>query len=247
MISSYLRSMFKGNYDDFTLDIRPSVGHLPLKLLVRPSKIANFYGFEIGLFHLCVLNFLCALYFKTKAFISLELSFSIIVLFASSVSLFFTLGIFCECHARFYFQRRLGFYLTQVYAPSILIVMLSWISFWLDPQSVPARTSLGILTILSLTNLALAGRSSAKVSYHCITHCGAPFVAQFNYISHCILQNIVGLIIRWCPNSMGILAKYPLGSWHGWVRERVRKYHSYSVHCKTDNNSTRRSIVPDIQ
>ena len=35
--------------------------------------------------------------------------------------------------------------------PSVLVVLLSWVSFWIDLESVPARISLGILTMLTIT------------------------------------------------------------------------------------------------
>lgn len=44
-----------------------------------------------------------------------------------------------------------GFYFIHMYVPSILIVMLSWISFWLDIEATAARISLGILTVLAMT------------------------------------------------------------------------------------------------
>ena len=59
------------------------------------------------------------------------------------------------------FDRQFGYYLIQVYVPSILIVMLSWVSFWLDPSAVPARISLGILTLLAMTNQMSATSSDA--------------------------------------------------------------------------------------
>jgi len=55
------------------------------------------------------------------------------------------------CHL--YFVRRLGYYIIQIYIPSSLIVVLSWISFWLDRNAVPARVALGITTVLTLTTL----------------------------------------------------------------------------------------------
>ena len=39
----------------------------------------------------------------------------------------------------------------QVYIPSGLVVMLSWLSFYIDQVAVPARISLGLLTILTMT------------------------------------------------------------------------------------------------
>ncbi|OAF67183.1 GABA(C) receptor [Intoshia linei] len=65
------------------------------------------------------------------------------------------------------FKRQFYYYLIQVYVPSILVVILSWISFWLDPQAVPGRISLGLLTSLAITT-QMAGASSSvmpKVSY----------------------------------------------------------------------------------
>ena len=46
----------------------------------------------------------------------------------------------------FYLVRSYGYYLAQVYIPSVLVVILSWVSFWLDIDAVPARISLGLLT-----------------------------------------------------------------------------------------------------
>ena len=39
----------------------------------------------------------------------------------------------------------------STYMPSMLVVLLSWVSFWIDLESVPARISLGILTMLTIT------------------------------------------------------------------------------------------------
>ncbi|XP_033752015.1 glycine receptor subunit alpha-2-like [Pecten maximus] len=47
--------------------------------------------------------------------------------------------------------RNLGFFMIQIYVPTVLIVSLSWVSFWLNIDAVPARISLGILTVLTIT------------------------------------------------------------------------------------------------
>lgn len=44
-----------------------------------------------------------------------------------------------------------GFYFIHMSVPSILIAMLSWISFRLDIEATAARISLGILTVLAMT------------------------------------------------------------------------------------------------
>lgn len=67
---------------------------------------------------------------------------------------------------QFRLVRSVGYYITQVYVPSILIVILSWVSFWLDIEAVPARISLGLLTVLTMTTQSSGARASLpKVSY----------------------------------------------------------------------------------
>ncbi|XP_072424542.1 gamma-aminobutyric acid receptor subunit gamma-1 isoform X2 [Chiloscyllium punctatum] len=45
-------------------------------------------------------------------------------------------------------------------------VVLSWVSFWINKDAVPARTSLGITTVLTMTTLSTISRKSLpKVSY----------------------------------------------------------------------------------
>jgi len=60
-------------------------------------------------------------------------------------------GTFACLLARFYLVRRLRAYILSTYLPSMLVVLLSWVSFWIDLESVPARISLGILTMLTIT------------------------------------------------------------------------------------------------
>ena len=61
-------------------------------------------------------------------------------------------GNFSIAGAHFLFERRIGYFLIRVYGPSILHVMLSWVSFWLSPDAVPGRVSLGIVPVFSLAN-----------------------------------------------------------------------------------------------
>lgn len=53
--------------------------------------------------------------------------------------------------ATFHLERSLQYYLIQMYIPSSLIVVVSWLSFWLTASSVPGRISLGVLTVLTMT------------------------------------------------------------------------------------------------
>ena len=64
----------------------------------------------------------------------------------------------------FVFTRRLGHYLTRVYIPAIFIVLMSWLSFFVDRRSIPARVSLGITTVLTMTTLLIGfGQGSLPV------------------------------------------------------------------------------------
>ena len=54
--------------------------------------------------------------------------------------------------AEFHLHRSIGFHLIQSYLPSILIVCISWVSFWMDVDCVPARVTLGVITLLTVSS-----------------------------------------------------------------------------------------------
>ncbi|ESO05191.1 hypothetical protein HELRODRAFT_77867, partial [Helobdella robusta] len=60
-------------------------------------------------------------------------------------------GSFPCLRAYFHLERRLKAYVLSTFLPSLLVVLLSWVSFWIDLDAVPARISLGILTMLTMT------------------------------------------------------------------------------------------------
>ncbi|XP_046362802.1 glycine receptor subunit alpha-1-like isoform X3 [Haliotis rufescens] len=75
-------------------------------------------------------------------------------------------GVHSCLQANFFLARNIGYYVVQMYIPSILIVMLSWISFWLTVNSVPGRISLGVLTVLTMTTQSSGVNASLpRVSY----------------------------------------------------------------------------------
>ncbi|KAK3098967.1 hypothetical protein FSP39_024773, partial [Pinctada imbricata] len=68
--------------------------------------------------------------------------------------------------ADFHLTRNQGYYFVQIYIPTSLIVMLSWSNFWLNVDAIPARISLGLLTVLTMaTSSASAGANLPRVSY----------------------------------------------------------------------------------
>ncbi|XP_069850142.1 gamma-aminobutyric acid receptor subunit alpha-6 isoform X1 [Dipodomys merriami] len=66
----------------------------------------------------------------------------------------------------FHLQRKMGYFMIQIYTPCIMTVILSQVSFWINKESVPARTVFGITTVLTMTTLSISARHSLpKVSY----------------------------------------------------------------------------------
>ena len=48
-------------------------------------------------------------------------------------------------------RRNIGYHLVQSYLPTVLIVVISWVSFWMDVNAVPGRTTLGVTTLLTMS------------------------------------------------------------------------------------------------
>ncbi|KAM8800026.1 glycine receptor subunit alpha-4-like [Eudromia elegans] len=75
-------------------------------------------------------------------------------------------GQFTCIEVKFHLERQMGYYLIQMYIPSLLIVILSWVSFWINMEAAPARVGLGITTVLTMTTQSAGSRASLpKVSY----------------------------------------------------------------------------------
>ena len=52
-------------------------------------------------------------------------------------------GQFPRLSLHFHLRRNRGVYIIQSYMPSVLLVAMSWVSFWISQAAVPARVSLG--------------------------------------------------------------------------------------------------------
>uniref|UniRef100_A0A5K3F8G5 Ig-like domain-containing protein n=1 Tax=Mesocestoides corti TaxID=53468 RepID=A0A5K3F8G5_MESCO len=67
---------------------------------------------------------------------------------------------------RFQLKRQIGSYLVGTYIPAFLIVIVSWLTFWVSTDAIPARVTLGLLTLISLlTNIASLNNTLPRVSY----------------------------------------------------------------------------------
>nr|XP_060642192.1 gamma-aminobutyric acid receptor subunit pi [Anolis sagrei ordinatus] len=61
---------------------------------------------------------------------------------------------------QFELKRNILYFILETYVPSTLLVILSWVSFWITLDSVPARTCIGVTTVLSMTTLMMGSRNS---------------------------------------------------------------------------------------
>ncbi|XP_066980949.1 glycine receptor subunit alpha-4-like [Macrobrachium rosenbergii] len=84
---------------------------------------------------------------------------------ADCTQVYFT-GNFTCLEVVFQLKRRLGYYLFHTYMPTCLIVIMSWVSFWIKPEAAPARVTLGVTSLLTLsTQHAKSQASLPPVSY----------------------------------------------------------------------------------
>lgn len=78
----------------------------------------------------------------------------------------YTTGNFSCLEVVFRLKRRLGHYLFHTYLPTCLIVIMSWVSFWIRPEIAPARVTLGVTSLLTMsTQHARSQAALPPVSY----------------------------------------------------------------------------------
>ncbi|KAJ8385803.1 hypothetical protein AAFF_G00182470 [Aldrovandia affinis] len=75
-------------------------------------------------------------------------------------------GEYTVMTVHFHLKRKIGYFVIQTYLPCIMTVILSQVSFWLNRESIPARTVFGVTTVLTMTTLSISARNSLpKVAY----------------------------------------------------------------------------------
>uniref|UniRef100_A0A674E2Q9 GABA(C) receptor n=1 Tax=Salmo trutta TaxID=8032 RepID=A0A674E2Q9_SALTR len=67
----------------------------------------------------------------------------------SRLAFYSSTGWYNRLYINFTLRRHIFFFLLQTYFPATLMVMLSWVSFWIDRRAVPARVPLGELALSS--------------------------------------------------------------------------------------------------
>ncbi|XP_061540045.1 gamma-aminobutyric acid receptor subunit gamma-3 isoform X1 [Phycodurus eques] len=124
-----------------------------------------------------------------------------------------TAGDYVLMTVYFELRRRMGYFTIQTYIPCILTVVLSWVSFWIKKDATPARTALGITTVLTMTTLSTVARTSLpRVSY---------VTAMDLFVTVCFLFVFAALMEYATLNYYSNSARRP--------RCMDRKRHNYSV------------------
>ncbi|XP_072040422.1 gamma-aminobutyric acid receptor subunit beta-2-like isoform X2 [Amphiura filiformis] len=100
----------------------------------------------------------------------------------------FSTGDYPRLQFVFVLKRNIGFFLLQTFTPSILIVVLSWVSFYINHEATSARVALGITTVLTMTTISTSLRADLpRISYikaidiYVITCFGFVFAALIEY------------------------------------------------------------------
>ncbi|XP_023229556.1 glycine receptor subunit alphaZ1-like isoform X1 [Centruroides sculpturatus] len=62
----------------------------------------------------------------------------------------YDIGTFSCLEGKVTLQRRLGYYLINRFVPSVLIVVMSFVTFWIPATAYPARVTLGVTSLLTI-------------------------------------------------------------------------------------------------
>ncbi|CAK9299804.1 unnamed protein product [Gordionus sp. m RMFG-2023] len=87
----------------------------------------------------------------------------------------------------FHFKRHIGYFLLQIYLPCILIVVLSWVSFWINREATADRVGLSITSVLALSAFFLDARSDLPKSPYPTRLDKFVFVCLF-YVSSTLIE-----------------------------------------------------------
>lgn len=75
-------------------------------------------------------------------------------------------GAFSVLLVSFHLKRHMGYFIIEVYAPCTMLVVLSWVAFWINREATADRVALGVTTVLTMTFLGLESRNNLpKVPY----------------------------------------------------------------------------------
>ncbi|CAH8645625.1 unnamed protein product [Heterobilharzia americana] len=122
-------------------------------------------------------------------------------------------GQYTCLNATFELQRQLGSYLATTYVPNVLIIMVSWLSFWVNVDSAPARVPLGLLSLLGILTQAISVSSTLpRVSYIKAIDIWMIFSIIF----------VIGVLVEYAV-ALTLLRRKQSETWHEDVKDIVRE------------------------
>ena len=74
-----------------------------------------------------------------------------------SLGLWSVIGNYSYAKLSIYLERNIAVFVVQVYLPAALIVTISWVTFWVKRNAVPARASIGVTAVLTMMTLTAGG------------------------------------------------------------------------------------------
>ena len=88
------------------------------------------------------------------------------------------------------FQRRSGYYILQIYIPSLFLVLLSWLSFFMQATDIANRLALEVTMVLSI--VFLLGNSNTSLPHLSYAKASDVFIiVSFGFIFMALLQTML--------------------------------------------------------
>ncbi|XP_035221957.1 glutamate-gated chloride channel-like [Stegodyphus dumicola] len=96
--------------------------------------------------------------------------------------------------------RRSGYYITNVYIPTCLVVFMSMLTFWIPPDAVPARVTLGVTSLLTIVTKQYQA-SLPNVSYIVALNIWLSACIGFVFVSLLEYATVIALHTRLKKNA----------------------------------------------
>lgn len=80
-------------------------------------------------------------------------------------------GAYPRLSLSFKLKRNIGYFILQTYMPSILITILSWVSFWINYDASAARVALGMIQACLPLQLQRHPQSEFGIFFVCFFFC----------------------------------------------------------------------------
>ena len=116
--------------------------------------------------------------------------------------LYYETGTYQRLTFAFFLKRDIGYFILHVYVPSVIIVILSWISFWISVDPTPDRVSIVLVMVLAIIMMSDSINDSLpKVSY--VKSIDIWMTSGFVFLFGCLIENaVVNVLVRMQRRSL---------------------------------------------